>query len=256
MKKRQKKRKKKLQIVSDEWNTYPAERDGVAMFISFDEAVIREDPPKDLQLCARIIISIREPNNTGGPVSPESELLWEMEDALVALLQEHCVRCRLVGRLTYDGLREIVFQLHDWNLFRPPVGLWIMQNENYDIDVSEHEGWCFFDEYIYPRTEDQLFMSDRSVVDSLVDNGSDPDKEHSLEFVFMGTSGGLKRIANILQQRGYEPVGKMNTTSGQIVLARQLVLDLSLIVDESIENYKLAEDVGVEFNGWGALVIP
>jgi regulator of RNase E activity RraB len=243
------------QIVFDEWNAYPAERDGVTMFVSFDEAVAREEPPANLQLCARVMIPIHSPNNAGGPVSPESEVLWSMEDELVSLLQDHHVHCRLVGRLTYGGLREIVFQLHDWDSFRPPVGLWIMRHEEYQIDVSEHEGWDFFDDFIRPRIEDQLFMADRSVVDSLVRNGSDPEKEHSLEYVFMGAPDALKHVAQALRQRGYTEVGELDFSSGQIVLAKRLILDLPLIVDESLANYRLAEGAGIEFNGWGALVV-
>ena len=244
-----------LQIVSDEWNTYPAHRDGVFMFISFDEIITSDDLPSDLQLCARVMIPIHTPNEAGGPVSAEAELLWEMEDGLVELLQEHKVNCRLVGRLTYDGLREIVFQLHDWESFRGPVGLWIMQHEQYEIDVSEHDGWDFVQECICPRLEDHLYMADRQVVDLLLESGSDPEKEHSLEFVFTGSSEGLKQVADTLQQRGYLPVEEGDANSDQLVMAKPLVLDLNLIVNESLENHELAESMGVEFDGWGAAVV-
>ena len=243
------------QIVFDEWNAYVGERDGVTMFISFDEAAARDEPPSDLPFCARVMIPIHSPNDVGGPVSPESEVLWEMEDELVAMLEEHDVRCRLVGRLTYGGLREIVFQLQDWDSFRPPVGLWMMEHEAYEVDVSEHEGWDFFNDYIRPRIEDWLFMADRSVVDALVESGSNPASEHSLEFVFMGDPTGLKQVARALKPRGYEPVDEGDGALDRIVLAKRMALDLPLIVAESIANYRLAEDAGVEYNGWGAAVV-
>jgi len=242
-------------IVHDEWNSYPTSWDGVMMFVSFDAALAREEPPEELQFCARVMIPIRTPNDAGGPVSPESELLWEMEDALVAQLQKDSVRCRLVARLTYNGVREVVFQLHDWDSFRPPVGLWIMQHQDYEIDVSEHDVWGFYEDCIRPRVEDQILMADRSVVDSLIENGSDPEKEHSLEFVFVGSPDGLSRVATALQDRGYDPVGKIDISSGQIVLARKLVLDLSLIVDESLSHHALAEEAEIEFDGWGAAIV-
>ena len=113
----------------------------------------------------------------------------------------------------------------------------------------------FFDDYIRPRIEDELFMADRSVVDSLVESGSDPNKEHSLEYVFMGEPGRLKHVMQTLLQRGYESVGQLDAASGQVVLAKRMALDLSSIVDESIANHQLAEDANIEFNGWGAEVI-
>jgi regulator of RNase E activity RraB len=244
-----------IKIVLDEWNAYTADRDGVLMFISFDENAASQDEIEGLGLCARVLVPIKDPNSAGGPESPETEVLWEMEDELIELLDEHQVKCRLVGRLTYDGMREIVFQLHDWETFRPPVGLWMMQHGDYKIDVSEHEGWGFFDDYIRPRLEDQLFMADYSVIESLIESGSDPEKEHLLEYVFMGEASGLKRVAQSLRQRGYSDVGELDFGSGQIVLAKSIVLDPMLIVQESLTNYELAEDAGVEFDGWGAEVV-
>src|SRR5262245_35550619 len=107
------------QIVFDGWNTYVAERDGATMFVSFDEGAARLDTPNGLDLCARVILAIHAPNANGGPVPPESDRLWEMEDELCEMLRQHATPCRLVGRLTYSGWREIVFQLHDWDSFRP-----------------------------------------------------------------------------------------------------------------------------------------
>jgi hypothetical protein len=243
------------QIVSDEWNFYMADREEVRMFISFDDAVTHGDPPPGLELCARVILSIKAPNGAGGPVSPEAELLWDMQDALTAALEKDRVRCRLVGRLTYEGLRELVFQVHDWDSFRPPVGLWMMQHEDYEIEVSEHEGWDFFDAVIRPRSEDRLFMADRDVVDALVNSGSDPEKEHSLEYFFRGHAEGLTRVARTLQERGYTPLGELDFASGEIGLARPMMLELLEIVEESLANHRLAEEAGVECTGWGAAVV-
>lgn len=243
------------QIVGDRWNAYSAERDGALMFVSFDEDVAEVEAIDHLSSCARILITIHQPNGAGGPESPEAEKLWEMEDELFELLQEHQVDCRYVARLTYGGLRELVFQLQDWESFRPPVGMWIMRHEEYEMDVSEHEGWDFYNDYIRPRHEDRIFMLDNSVVMNLIEAGSDPEKEHSLEYVFVGEKSGLERVAISLRKRGYVDIGETDFASGQIVLAKKMVLDTSLIVFESLANSELAEDAGVEFNGWGASVV-
>ena len=246
---------KAIKIVFDEWDSYVAERDGATMFISFDDAVTRGKPPADLKHCARILVPIHKPNAAGGPVEPENEKLWAMEDKLCAKLKKHRVPCRLVGRLTYGGLREIVFQLHGWRSFRTPVGLWMGEHEDYEIDVFEHDGWDFFDEYIRPRLEDRLFMADRDVVDSLIESGSNPRKLHTLDYAFQGEAKGLKRLAKKLMKRGYKAAGDLDYDSGTIELSKRLKLDLELIVQESLENFQTAEKEGVEFVGWGAAVV-
>lgn len=130
-----------------------------------------------------------------------------------------------------------------------------MKHEDYKIDVSEHKGWQFFDDYIQPRTEDRLFMADRSVIDALIENGSNPRKKHSLEYHFRGKPEGLTRVARKLLKRGYQPLGSLDYQSGTIDLVKRRVLNLSLIVQESIANHNLAEEAGVEFDGWGAAVV-
>lgn len=243
---------KPAQVVFDEWNAYVAERDDLLMFISFDVGATRSTRPSNLAWCARIMIPIREPGPAGGPGDEERDVLWQMEDALVAMLQKAGVRCRLVGRMTYDGLREIVFQVHDWESFRPPVGAWMGAFADYEIDVSEHEGWEFFDDHISPRLEDQLFMADRSVIDRLIESGSDPEKEHALEYAFRGPAAALERLGLALRERGYVSVDEQDDL---IVLATRLPLDLRRVVAESIGNHRLAEEYGVECDGWGALIV-
>src|SRR5947209_8155906 len=125
-------------VVYDEWEVYTANFEDGPMFISFDVAAAREDLSKALPHCARVIIPIHAPNQNGGPTEPESTKLYDMEDEVCGMLSEHGTKCRLVGRLTHRGTRELVFQLADWDSFRPPVGYWITQYEDYEIDVAEH----------------------------------------------------------------------------------------------------------------------
>lgn len=243
------------QVVFEEWDSYAVERDGTLMFISFDDIVTRDDPPAGLELCARVIIPIQEPNDVGGPVSPEAERLWDLEDKLCNTLSEHAVNCRLVARVTYEGLRELVFQLHDWDSFRPPVGLWMREVEGYEIEVSEHEGWDFFNECVRPTPEDRMWMADRSVIDALLDAGSNPDKPHTLDFAFRGQATGLRNVAQSLVKRGYKALNEPDYASGTIELSKSMMLDLQAINEESKYISALAEESGVEFDGWGAAVV-
>ena len=247
--------KKKPQIVFDQWDNYVSQSDDKPLFISFDVQAAQEDLTDTLPHCARVLIPIQRPNDNGGPVPPESERLYEMEDELCATLTQHGVACRLVGRLTCAGMRELVFQLDDWEGFRPPVGLWIMNHEDYQIDVSEHEGWEFFDDCIRPTEDIWMFLADQHVVQALIKAGSDPDKEHALEFVFNGKEHGLRQAAKALQERGYKPQAKPDFASGQIVMVKRMPLDEEAIFAESVAHRELAEAQGIEYDGWGAEVV-
>lgn len=240
-------------VIRENWETYSYVSDGGPVFATFyagAKGIAREDFP----YCARVIIRIRQPNENGGPTSEEAETLWGLEDNLTDALSRSGGECILVGRLTHAGDRELVFQLADWDRFRPPVGRWIQQNPTYDIDVSEHDGWEFFDEYVWPTDEDWMFIHDSHVVNGLIESGSDPEKEHCLEYVFVGDQSNLQRLRDKLTLRGYADYGSP-VPADQLVMVKKLPLDLRQIYAESLENQRLCNEIGAAFDGWGAAVV-
>lgn len=245
--------KRNTKVVFDSWDTYVAEANEKPLFISFDADAAANDLTDTLQQCARVVIPIHEPNQNGGPADEESERLYAMEDALCAILTKHAVVCRLVGRLTHDGTREIVFQLDDWESFRPPVGLWMQENDDYEIDVSEHEGWTFFDDCIRPTPEIWMQLADQRVIQGLLEAGSDPSKPHALEFVFTGDEQSLRQVAQKLRAQGYAPAPA--DAPGQIIMVKKMLLDEDEIIAESRANRALADEHEVEYDGWGAEVV-
>lgn len=121
-----------MEVCGDSWDAYVAETEEGPLFISFDvDAAGNQAVRSALHHCARVLIQIKAPNHNGGPSGAESEKLWEMEEDLCAALQKAGVQCRFVARVTHKGIRELVFQLADWDSFRPPVGQWIQRNADY-----------------------------------------------------------------------------------------------------------------------------
>ncbi|MGE3805117.1 MAG: DUF695 domain-containing protein [Gemmataceae bacterium] len=245
----------KQPIVHDAWDVYVQDTSNGPVFISFDVEAARQDLTGTLPHCARVLIPVREPNENGGPVEPESTRLYDLEDELCGFLEKEAVVCRLVARLTHGGTRELVFQVDDWEQFRPPVDFWMSRVADYDIDVSEHEGWEFFDSCIRPTEEIWLDLANNKVVDGLIESGSDPDKDHELEFVFIGEPAGLQLTFSKLLARGYTPAGALDFAAGEIVMVKLMPLDRQAIFDEALAHRQLAEECGVEYSGWGAAVV-
>jgi len=236
------------EIVSDEWNSYVADRDGVTTFVSFDEKLAADDLPTELQQCTRIIVRILHPNEVGAPVPPENERLWQMEDELVASLQSEEVPCRLIARMTYKGLRELVFQHADRDSFRAVIEAWISSQGDYEAEVSEHQGWAYFEDCIRPRHEDTQLMRDNEQISELIQHGADPDVEHALQFAFSGSSEKLQLVAESLTERNYHRPDE--PTEGALQMSIRMSLDLQLVTRESLLNRQLAREAGVKFHGW------
>ncbi len=241
-------------VFDDNWEVYSYRIESGPMYVSFYAGAM-ELPRDRYPFCARVLLPIREPNDNGGPTGAEAEQLWAYEDQLTEALTAAHVPCVLVARLTHAGQRELVFQLADWESFRPTVGRWLQALDDDEIDVSEHEGWEFFDDCVWPSATDWLLIQDRRVVDALIEAGSDPAREHALDFVFRGEPGSLQQLRKGLEARGYVPHPDENEDPEQLVMVKRLPLDLDQIFDESLANAELCEELDLEFDGWGAAVV-
>ncbi|MBK8093493.1 MAG: DUF695 domain-containing protein [Verrucomicrobiaceae bacterium] len=205
--------------------------------------------------CARIIIPIQKPNENGGPANEEADVLWAMEDDLAALLTENEADCLMVGRLTHSGKRELVFQVGDWDQFRPYVGLWLREIDAYEgMDISEHEGWDFFFDSVWPSPESWQWITDKRVVASLMESGSDPEKLHVIEYCFRGSEQPLRTLAQVLSGRGYQMM-ELSSSEERLLMSKTMPLDMQLIGPESVYLMHQAESLGLEFDGWGALSV-
>lgn len=236
-----------------DWESYSYSTDNGPVVASFHTGANQIDQGR-YPLCARVQITIKEPNAHGGPMQEEAQVLWDMEDRLVEALDARQVPCVLLGRLTHGGTRELVFQVADYAPFRPPVGRWMGQHGDYETDVSEHDGWDFFFDSVWPSENSWLLIADRRVVDRLVDAGSDPAKPHSLEFVFRGGLAALRQMQSALVARGYALL-ELSAENSRLVMARSLPLDVGQIFQESLSHREQCQNMGLEYDGWGASVV-
>ncbi len=241
-------------VPKSNWETYVTFSDDGPLFISFwvDLPSLNRE---EFSNCARVLIHLKTRNQNGGPQQSEADQLYSMEDRLMALLADYQVPCVQVARITFSGIREIVVHNSDWNLFRPPVGLWMKEFPNYEIEVSEHEGWQFVEDIVWPSDDEWMFIGDRRVIDNLIEAGSDPEKAHELEFVFLGHDQGLVEMKRRLIARSYTEY-KGTVENGQIVMVKTMPLNLTDVYAESITNEKAAEELGITVDGWGASVVP
>ncbi len=235
------------------WDSYSYSTDNGSVIVGFHTEADKIDQSK-YPYCARVIITIKNPNDNGGPEQEEAKVLWDMEDRLVEALDAASVPCLLLGRLTHGGSRELVFQVADYTPFRPPVGRWIWEHDDYETDVSEHDGWDFYFESVWPSETSWLLIMDRRVVDNLVKAGSDASKPHSLEFVFRGEQAPLLEMQTALSARGYTLLD-FSPEESCLVMANSMTLDVGEIFKESIAHNTLCGQLGIEYDGWGALTV-
>ncbi len=248
-------RKKQQVVIGDRWEMYTyTYGEGMRAVISFDVEAAREEEHRGYGHTMRVILYIPMPqvHGNGLPVGEVLPRLAEVEETLLKRLSKRGVVCRFVGRMTYGGMRELVFQVEDEAPFRASVEQLAQQVDDFKVELREGEGWRFFDEKVSPAPVYWQQISDRRVIDELLKAGTDPEALHVLDHTLVGEPETLEKIRRQLEGDGFEKTGGEGEV---LVMSRESPLDLDAIFGLTSRLYGYCEQMGVEYDGWGAAVI-
>lgn len=239
-------------IVGDSWESYfYTYGEGQLARIGFDVAAGAEQKHKAYRNCRRVILFVdaSRVREDGMPSDDDISQLISLEQALIAGLQEQAVDCRFVGRMTYGGMQEFVFQVEDAQQFDKTVSAWTGSVSAYKTEVRRETGWMFFDRKVRPSAAHQQQISDRRTIDALVHAGADTSRVHVLEHRFRGPIGELRHVAEELRTGGFLQV---DLSDGTLVMSRPSSLDLRAVSELTCTLASFAEEVGVVYDGWGS----
>lgn len=242
-------------ITGKTWNVYTyTYGEGMRAIVTFDVELAQEIHHTGYEHAFRVILFI--PLSyvlvNGLPLSEALPVLRQFETGLLERLEDAGVTCKLVGTLTYGGMREFLFQAEDADEFRAGLGELASPVKNYRVEVQELVGWTFFDEKVRPSAVNWQQIFDRSMIEQLVREGSDPLAMHHLEHSFRGDTQALTRVSHELQQLGFHEI-----SSGEqiLVLGSEAHLNLEEIFAITSHLLEFGEQNGVHYEGWGASVV-
>jgi len=250
------KRKRAKKIVGDAWNVYTCRYgEGQVGVISFDDEVSREEKHMGFDTCIRVVVYIPPDDrvlDNGLPVREELPNLDRLEDTLVSALEKQRVDCRFVGRMTYGGMREFVFQVEDKQGFRDTVEKMIQDVKDYRIELEESEGWQFFDEKIKPSSVYRQQIADMQVIRQLIKAGSNPQAPHMIEHVICGDPGKLAKLRDELVTSGFKDFG---LEGDRLVVGKESTLEINEIFSVTGKMAGYCASIGLEYDGWGTNVV-
>jgi regulator of RNase E activity RraB len=94
--------------------------------------------------------------------------------------------------------------------------------------------------------------ADEETYKALLSRGANPDKEHVIDFFFVGDAEQLGKVETELIKQGYSRA-ESNEANTLLVKAQfKLSVMESHLITESLEN--LADEFRVKFDGWGTVV--
>ncbi len=242
-------------VIPESWERYVTTTDeDTPCRVSFDlEAATEEEVRAGLRYCERVTFTLKNPNEQGLPTKEEINRQYGLEDGLCAALEKAKVPARLVARLTFSGQQELVFQTEDRAKFVAVLKDWGKRQEGEGIDLEEDEGWEYFTDVVSPDPYQWAVIEDRRAVDTLLEAGSNANRPHVLQYVFVGEEPRLERVRDALMERGYDVVSGPEEST--LVMGVKCKLDLEQIVEHSIACRELAEAQEVDYEGWSAEVV-
>ena len=240
-------------IIRDRWNgyTYLFGEDERCV-VSFDVDACDPANQKPSQLRRVIGFSPEDHIGAQGMPSPASfARLRAIEDAMVEGLRAKKVRCWLIGRQVYRGMRELLFQVDDVKAFGEVYAA--VEDHFGGMKLIEHADWGFFNDKIRPDERGFNNIANREVITGLKEAGSDLSAEHTLDHVFIGPSGALEKIATELAGKGFGE-GSRHKDSMTISIAAALD-DQDYIDGMTMFLRGVAATHGASYDGWGAAVL-
>ena len=244
--------KKTFDIKGENWNFYSyTYGDNMAALIEFDYEVAKEGEHKGHNSCKRVIIYIAPENCSpnGLAFKEESLRIKDLENDLLSNLSE--VDCKLVGKMSYGAMCDFNFQTNDSTTFINVVTRWMSSQKSHKIEMIEKDGWEFFDTKIKPNHIYWQQINDRRVIGLLMEQGSNPDKEHTIEHSFIGEKDKLQSFSDQLTSDGFI-LGSLNDNQLTLTKPSKLVgAELSNLT-QRLASYTAS--IGIKYNGWGAKV--
>jgi uncharacterized protein DUF695/regulator of ribonuclease activity B len=254
------KKQKPSGIQVSSWGHYFTNVNGALASVALDRSLRPKAPIAGKPHLLWVKVQLRSPKPNGLSDRVELPALAGIEDQLRSQLKAAC-RAAEVGRITTAGHREFLFYGADDNGFRDAVSEVMQKFSAYKFDMGSKADpdWRQYLDVLYPAGEDFQRMSNMDVLDALLDAGDTlrPAREVR-HWIYFGTSADRQSFAAKVKALRYkigpETDGPQDRPFG-LVIARDQSVTPDQIDNAVIELYRLAKDVGAEYNGWEALVV-
>jgi regulator of RNase E activity RraB len=197
--------------------------------------------------------AITEIAPSGMPTPAAFERMKTIEERLIELLAYWKVESWLVGRQTYGGLRELLFQVDAPYLAGFEDACRAVAGEYEGTELLPSEGWEYFNRNIAPDEDARGHINNRRVLEALKDNGSDFSQAHVLDHTFLGAADALEEVRRALVERA--SYRETQRSEEHIVLSSSKMLEQDAIDKTTRLMRGLAKRYGVTYDGWGTALI-
>ena len=247
--------------MSDDWESYPRNRDVSLTWISFDRGLAAEIALVVPTTCVRLSLHVRSPSPNGMPAKAEFDALNRIEDMLVPFVEER--GGIYAGRMTARRVRTFLCYAElperDIRAFCDSVS----RDPGYALAVDrEHDPTRrgYWDE-LFPTEDDDSLIQDMKVFEALRSSGDDGTRPRRIDHwaYFPDRPAAEAFEVWIVKEHGYVSGGIERTsepaTPFQLRFHRH---DIPAVGDFTRANVRLrrrAKLLQATYDGWETLVV-
>ena len=241
-------------VMNENWDFYSYEYEEknhtFEALIEYDKLHATETKHSILSNCLRFILYI-DPEKCQENGLPTKDSFIEILDTQKNILKNIKSDSRLVGKMSYGFLVELVFQTNQKDELTSEIKSKIMLNDTIiEFDFEKHNGWNFFDQKIKPDEIWLLKSTELTKIKRLkIENEKNHKTTSTLIHEFSGNNDELDIISNALtQSEGFEICKREKNT---LELEKGFKIDeIEELVTLNLKIRAFSESLGLTYLGW------
>ena len=204
---------------------------------------------------------MNNPKEDGLSSQEESEILWNIEDAIVKeIISNH--NSIYVGRLTSAGYRDLYFYFGDTNLYDKTLCdvMAAFPKYKFDFGTKEDKEWSGYFDFLYPSPQQHQCILNRRVVGQLEKGGDKLTEPREVEhWIYFKSDKNREDFLEKIKNDNFTIVNKANDNSwGEFAYSLQIKrvdnVDLNSVNDYVIYLWQLANETNGNYDGWETFI--
>ena len=245
----------------EEWEFYFSNVNDKLGSVLVDLGLHEVAPMTDKPNIVWVSIKMNNPREDGLSSEEESDLLGDIEDALVdKIISKH--NSIYAGRLTSAGYRDLYFYFGDTTLYDKTISEVMVAYPKYQFDTGSKEDkeWSSYFEFLYPLPQQYQSIQNRHVVEQLEKGGDNLTKAREVDhWIFFKSDNDRTLFLTKIEADGFTVVDKdydkkISESPYRLHIKRVDKVDWDSVDEYVIHLWNLAAECNGEYDGWETFI--
>jgi regulator of RNase E activity RraB len=239
------------------WDAYLRECKGKPMLLVVDLDARADAPDKSHPWMHRMRVRFSKSDEHGFPTDAETRGLNDVEDSLLTDVNLRDLQVRYVGRITWNGARDLFFYAAD----KPAVKALqdrlkaALPDHKIEHTAEEDPRWETYTCLLFPNPEEFQTIMNRRVLLKMQQEGDDMQSPRELHHdVYFKDAPSREKFVNAVKGLKFrvtdERTEKTGTYCYAVRVTREERIDPNVVDDVTLDLLRRADEYGGVYDGW------